>query len=84
MSAPDARGTTVTRGRFRIGPRQIVAFVVVVLVVVFIVQNRDEVKVNLFTATLTAPLWLLLTIMTVVGVVVGILLGWRRKKAGQR
>ncbi|NKQ52318.1 DUF1049 domain-containing protein [Amycolatopsis sp. K13G38] len=52
----------------------------VVLAIIFIVQNRTEVKVNLFTATLTAPLWLLLTIMTAVGVVVGVLLRWRTGK----
>lgn len=80
MSASDPRGATVTRRRFRLGPGQIVGLVVVVLAIIFIVQNRTEVKVNLFTATLTAPLWLLLTIMTAVGVVVGVLLRWRTGK----
>lgn len=81
MSAPDGAGTTVSRKRSRFGPRQVFALVVVAAVVVFVVQNRDEVRVYLFTATLSAPLWLLLAIMTVVGILVGLLLRWRGRKA---
>ncbi|WP_166459852.1 lipopolysaccharide assembly protein LapA domain-containing protein [Amycolatopsis pithecellobii] len=80
MSASEPQGATATRKRFRLGPGQIAGLVVVVLAIIFIVQNRTEVRVYFFTATVTAPLWLLLTIMAAVGLVVGILLRWRAGK----
>ncbi|HXV93722.1 MAG TPA: lipopolysaccharide assembly protein LapA domain-containing protein [Pseudonocardia sp.] len=69
----------VERGR-RITARQIAAIVIAVLVVVFIVQNRDRVRIELFTLTLSAPLWLLLTVMALLGLIVGLLLGRRRRR----
>ena len=59
-------------------PGQVVALALVVVAVVFIVQNRDRVTVDLFTVDVTAPVWLILTIMVLVGMAVGALLRSRR------
>jgi len=59
-------------------PGQVVALVLVVVAVVFIVQNRDRVTINLFTVDVSAPVWLILTIMVLVGMAVGALLRSRR------
>ncbi|MFQ1002639.1 LapA family protein [Modestobacter sp. SSW1-42] len=48
------------------------------MAVVFIAQNRDRVSIQLFTATASAPVWLLLTIAVLVGAVIGALLRTRR------
>jgi uncharacterized integral membrane protein len=52
--------------------------VVAALVVLFIVQNRDIVKIQLFTLSLSAPLWLLLVVMVALGALIGFLLTRRR------
>ncbi|MFR9806960.1 DUF1049 domain-containing protein [Pseudonocardia sp. RS010] len=66
------------QARRRIGVRQVVALVVAVLALVFVLQNRDDVNVYLFTLTLSAPLWLLLVVMIAVGLLVGVVVA--RKK----
>jgi lipopolysaccharide assembly protein A len=76
-----SRGADV--GRRRISPRLVIALVVTALVAIFIAQNRDTVRIQLFAVTLTSPLWLLLVIMVVLGVLVGFLLG-RRRGASRR
>jgi uncharacterized integral membrane protein len=46
---------------------------------IFIAQNREHVRIQLFTITLTSPLWLILVVMVVLGGIVGLLLSrWRR------
>lgn len=80
----DRPGTVpASRGR-SVRPRTIAALVVVALIVVFIVQNRETVQINLFALNLSSPLWLLLVVMVALGVLVGFLLarsggGHRRK-----
>ena len=71
-----SRGADV--GRRRISPRLIIALVVTALVVIFIAQNRDPVRIQLFVISVTSPLWLLLVVMVVLGVLAGYLLGRRR------
>jgi lipopolysaccharide assembly protein A len=71
-----SRGTDV--GRRRISPRLVIALVVMTLVAIFIAQNRDTVRIQLFTVTLTSPMWLILVIMIVLGVLLGFLVGRRR------
>lgn len=61
----------VTSGR-------VVAVLLAVVAIVFIAQNRDRVTVNLFTIDVTAPVWLILTVMVVLGLAVGALLRGRR------
>jgi uncharacterized integral membrane protein len=60
------------------GPRVIVALVLVVLIAVFIAQNRQHLQILLFGVTVSAPVWLLLTITALIGLAVGALLRGRR------
>ncbi|OLT21109.1 hypothetical protein BJF78_08570 [Pseudonocardia sp. CNS-139] len=64
--------------RRRVSPRLVIALVIVVLVGIFVAQNRDTVQIQLFAVTVTSPVWLLLVIMVLIGVLVGLLLGRRR------
>jgi lipopolysaccharide assembly protein A len=66
------------RASRRLTPGQIVALIIVLLAVVFVIQNREPVSVQLLGARLSAPLWLLLTIMAGVGLLIGFLLARRR------
>ncbi|MGY1669050.1 LapA family protein [Geodermatophilus sp. SYSU D00710] len=59
-------------------PGQVVALVLAVVAVVFIVQNRERLTVDLFTVDVSAPVWLILTIMVLLGTAVGWLLRSRR------
>jgi lipopolysaccharide assembly protein A len=70
-------GASVGRRR-RISPRLVVALAATALVVIFVAQNRDPVRIQLFAITLTSPLWLILVIVVVLGVLVGFLLGRQR------
>jgi|APHig2749369809_1036254.scaffolds.fasta_scaffold256555_1 uncharacterized integral membrane protein len=58
----------------------------VVLAVVFIVQNTADISISLFTRTVTAPAWLISTILVLVGVLVGSLVQRRaiKRRAGLR
>jgi putative membrane protein len=60
-------------------PGLVLALALAVLAVVFIAQNRDRMQISFFTVDVSAPTWLLLTIMTVVGLAVGALLGRARR-----
>jgi uncharacterized integral membrane protein len=71
---PTGAGTSTSAVR----PAFVAAAVLAVISVVFIAQNRDRVSIHLFTATVSAPLWLLLTITVLVGAAVGALLRTRR------
>ena len=72
------------RGRVvRFALRRWVALVLVVLVAVFIGQNRDRVSIDLFWAHLKAPLWFVLLITAIVGVIIGWLTS-RQRAAGHR
>ncbi|MHA6793878.1 hypothetical protein ACVGVM_10280 [Pseudonocardia bannensis] len=48
------------------------------VVVLFIVQNRDTVRIELFALSLTAPLWFLLVVMVALDALVGFLPARRR------
>jgi uncharacterized integral membrane protein len=56
---------------------------VAALIVLFIVQNRDTVKIQLFTLTMSAPLWLLLVVMVALGALIGFLLARRPSPRGR-
>jgi uncharacterized integral membrane protein len=64
----------------KITTRTIVAAVLVVLAVVFIVQNRDDADLDFLVFGFTAPLWLMLLSTTVVGIIIGFLLARRQGK----
>jgi uncharacterized integral membrane protein len=60
--------------------------VLAVLAVVFIVQNTADISISLFTRTVTAPAWLVYTILVLVGMLVGSLVQRRavKRRAGLR
>ena len=55
--------------------------VVVVLVIVFVAQNRSDVSIHFFWATITSPLWLILSLIFLLGVLVG---AYRAKQRSRR
>jgi lipopolysaccharide assembly protein A len=62
-------------------------WLVVVLAVaaaVFIGQNRQRVSIDLFSAQLTAPLWLILLITILVGLIIGMLTARQRRRRAER
>lgn len=59
-------------------PRVWLGVAIAVLVLAFILQNRDPVVSNLFMLEFTAPAWLTLTIVFVLGLLTGWLTGRRR------
>ncbi|MEB3368985.1 LapA family protein [Saccharopolyspora mangrovi] len=50
-----------------------------VVALVFILQNRASTSIEIFTLMISAPLWLILVISVAVGLLVGVLLRTRRK-----
>ncbi|PFG34325.1 LapA family protein [Sanguibacter antarcticus] len=65
----DAPETGSAVGRFL--ARRWVPILVVVLVGVFVAQNRSDVSVHIFWATVTSPLWLVLSLVFLLGVLAG-------------
>jgi putative membrane protein len=61
--------------------RRWLSVLLVVLAVVFVAQNRHEVRINLFATTVTTPLWVALTAMLVIGLAAGT---FRIRRAGRR
>jgi len=57
----------------RISVTQWVAIVLTVLAVVFIIENRHRVDIELLAITIRAPMWLVLLVMFVVGWLAGML-----------
>ncbi|MFC7345011.1 DUF1049 domain-containing protein [Saccharopolyspora griseoalba] len=49
-----------------------------VVAVGFILQNRSDTRIEIFTLSISAPLWLILVVSVVVGVLIGLLLRRRR------
>ena len=47
--------------------------VLLVVAIVFILQNRGSTRIEVFTLSVSAPLWLILVVAVVVGMLVGLL-----------
>ena len=60
-------------------PRNALAVVLVVLAVIFILQNRSATTIQLFGVSVQSPLWLTLVVILLLGWIAG-LLTTRRKK----
>jgi len=56
------------------------ALLILVLVIVLIAANTQDAPIDLVFTTLTAPLWLVLTITLVLGILIGWILKTRRVK----
>ncbi|PYE17493.1 uncharacterized protein DUF1049 [Williamsia limnetica] len=57
-----------------------IALVLTILAVVFIVQNRDSISVDLFWVSVRSPLWFILIVLFAVGWLAGVLTGRGRSK----
>lgn len=60
-------------------PRRVVALVLLVLAVVFIVENRDLTEIRLLIPVVLMPLWAALVIPLIIGLVVGVIVGRQRR-----
>ncbi|MDA2803588.1 LapA family protein [Nocardiopsis suaedae] len=65
-------------------PRVWVALVLLVLAVLFILQNRDATQIQVLFFSLGAPLWATLAGAVVVGVVIGFLLRPSGRKKSEK
>jgi lipopolysaccharide assembly protein A len=63
----------------RIAARHWLAIILVVLAVIFVMQNTARHEIHLLWITVEAATWLVLIVIFVVGVVIGLLLGRRRR-----
>ncbi len=61
------------RRSFRVTPRRVLAAVLVLLAVLFVLQNRNSTSIDLFWISLQAPLWLVLVVIFAVGWLAGFL-----------
>lgn len=57
-----------------------VPLVLVIAAIIFITQNRDDVGITLLWIDVTAPLWVVLTILFVGGFLAGLFRGRRRRR----
>ena len=60
------------------GPPQWFGLLLVVIAIAFIAQNRSDVSIALLWVTVSAPLWLVLTLLAAVSFGAGYLLAWGR------
>ena len=62
----------------RVSPRHVTGAILVVLLVVFVFENRKETKIRFILPEVTAPLWVALLGAALVGALAGALLARRR------
>jgi uncharacterized integral membrane protein len=68
--------------RRTVSPRLVVGLVLVVISVIFIVENTQKVKVRFLVPRVSAPLWLALVVTFLLGALVGWL--WSRRAHRRR
>jgi uncharacterized integral membrane protein len=75
----EIRSDAQARGTTHISPKLIVAAVIAVVLVAFVLANTATAEINFLVDTVTAPVWLVLTIVMVVSFGVGLLVGSFRR-----
>ncbi len=75
----------VQRFNDRIGFGMIVSAVILLALVIFVIQNLDEVEVEFLFLSFSFPLWLVAIIFLALGVVLGWIWRWmsRRRQKGR-
>jgi uncharacterized integral membrane protein len=86
QQSPDESTTGTAEGRrFRLGGGAIASLVGVALLIVFMIQNTERVRIDFLFWNFTWPLWLLTLVTALVGALVWIGIGamrrHRRRKA---
>jgi uncharacterized integral membrane protein len=69
-----------TNERFHLTPKQTLAGAIVVLSLIFILQNTGEGHFSFLVFDFRAPMWIWLLIVFASGVGTGLLLAWRRAR----
>lgn len=68
----------VERREPRLPARFWIGLVIAILAAVFILQNRQTARVQLFVVTVSMPLWIAMTICALAGLLIGLLARRRR------
>jgi uncharacterized integral membrane protein len=76
-TGPDA-GSSSWNARSRLSPRTIAAIVIAVLVLVFIIANRDSTEISFVLFRARMSLWVALTLAAVAGFGAGFLFSRKR------
>lgn len=61
-------------------PRRVVAVALAALGLIFILQNRDDISLQLLGFQVIGPQWLALLALLAIGIAIGVLVGTRRPK----
>jgi uncharacterized integral membrane protein len=69
---------------FRLNTKQFVGILIAIVLVIFIVSNRERQTVDFLFVEFTVPLWLILTVTALLGAAVGALALSRRQKRQAR
>jgi uncharacterized integral membrane protein len=67
-------------GKSGVSPKQVVAGIIGLALVVFVLQNTDSTSITLLVFDVTFPLWLVLAATIALSVGVGYLFGSRRRR----
>jgi uncharacterized integral membrane protein len=85
QSPDDSTTGTAEERRFRLGAGAIASLVGVALLIVFMIQNTERVRIDFLFWSFTWPLWLLTLVTALVGALVwigvGVMRRHRRRKA---
>jgi uncharacterized integral membrane protein len=85
QSPGDNATGTAEGGRFRLGAGAIASLVGVALLIAFMIQNTERVRIDFLFWSFTWPLWLLTLVTALVGALVwigvGVMRRHRRRKA---
>lgn len=76
---PETTGPKRRAGGRSIDTRWVVGGVLLVLAIVFILENREPVGIRLLIPVVTMPQWAALTLTLVIGFAVGMLVSRRRR-----
>jgi uncharacterized integral membrane protein len=82
-SRPNHGGTPRERV-VRFARQRWLAIVLVVLIVIFIAQNRQRVSINFLWLHLRSPLWFILAITAIVGLAIGVSVARRQARSKRR
>ncbi|MFZ4583987.1 MAG: hypothetical protein ACOYNI_02060 [Acidimicrobiia bacterium] len=69
------------KGGITVTPRLVGALVLFVLIITFIVQNTDKIRVEFIFFNATVGVWFLITLSVIAGMMLGALLYARRERA---
>jgi len=70
----------MTKPQRSLNPKMIVGAVLVVLAVVFVLQNTEKRKIDVFFWHLSMPAWIWLLVLLAVGIVIGSIFPWLRPR----